>query len=78
MGVSGSELRYDRNPPYYDGRYLRNRARSIHYSAREGASPYQVQDKILSPASGQVTDQERNEGAGVNGPRFDNHKHDGR
>ena len=45
-------------------------------STGEGEGHYRVQDDVLSPALGQETDEERNEGARVDGPRFDNHKHD--
>ena len=51
--------------------------RKVSISSLQGkAGLYQVQDEILSPAVGQVTAQERNEGAGIDGPRFDNYKHD--
>jgi hypothetical protein len=39
---------------------------------------YRVQDEIPSPTLGQVADKERDEGAGVDSPRFDNHTQDRR
>ena len=47
-------------------------------SAGEGAGPYPVHDEELAPVMVQVADQECNEGAGVDGPRFDNYKDDRR
>ena len=42
-------------------------------SAGEGAGLYPVHDEILSPAVGQVADQECDKGAGVDGSGFYNH-----
>ena len=47
-------------------------------SAGEGRGPHRIHDEEPGPTSGHIAGEERNEGAGVDSARFDDHKHDRR